>query len=737
MKRVFPLLLAFALVAPAAARAGDVTMVVRDVPLGPRSLQSAPSPIRFNLLGLHWQGTGGVDYRTRSPGGTWSPWSTADADSGPDEGSPERRQPGWQDGNLDWTGAATRVQYRRHGRVTRLRAYYLWSQPKKPSPRRLALAGSPSIVARSSWEADEKITRAAPLYARTLKLAVVHHTAGSNNYTRAQAAAIVRGIEVYHVKGNGWNDIGYNFLIDRFGTVYEGRAGGIERNVIGAHSLGFNSGTVGVALIGNHSRTPATKAEQDALVRLLAWRLDVAHIDPLSRVLYTSTGNGKFRAGKIVTLRAISGHRDTGPTDCPGSSEYAQLPAVARRVARTGLPKLYSVAASGALGGLVHFQGRLSSALPWTVTVTTATGKVVARGTGRSSTVDWTWSSARAGKGPFEWLIEAGPKLLPAGGSLGAPAARPRAPTPTPRAPTPTPRPPAPLGPLAPLPTPVPAPAPPPSAPMVVSALSVTPSTITPGANGAGISATVSFTLAAAAHVTVTVAASTGGPALLTLMDANAPAGHSSHQWNIGVLVNGRYKLSVSAQPRSGGPAVVETTDVVVDRTLGSFVAAPAAFSPNGDGVADTTGFTFLLTQPASLQLAIQRAGVTVAVVWTAQVGPGQQVIGWDGTSSGVRLPDGEYVAVLTATGPLGTVSLLQPLVIDTTPPVLTLLDGPSLRFDLNEAASISAVVNGQAVAVNQPRGTFTIPWSGGPVTTFGVQARDAAGNVGSIVTWP
>ena len=184
--------------------------------------------------------------------------------------------------------------------------------------RSAAAAGEPVIVSREAWGANEEIVRAAPIFAPTLRLAVVHHTAGTNSYTRAQAAAIVRGIEVYHVQGNGWNDIGYNFLVDRFGTIYEGRGGGVERNVIGAHAQGFNSGTVGVALVGNYTAAVPPPAQRDALVRLLAWRLDVAHIDPLSTVVYTSGGNAKFRAGKLVTLRAVSGHRDTGPSECPG-----------------------------------------------------------------------------------------------------------------------------------------------------------------------------------------------------------------------------------------------------------------------------------------------------------------------------------------------------------------------------------------------------------------------------------
>ncbi len=271
-----------------------------------------------------------------------------------------------------------------------------------------------------------------------------------------------------------------------------------------------------------------------------------------------------------------------------------------------------------------------------------------------------------------------------------------------------------------------------------MSGLTVSPSTLTPSANGTGVAADVSFTLAAAAQVTVTVAASVGGPALLTLLSGNVPAGSSFHQWNIGVLANGRYKLLVSARLPGGASApAVATADVVVDRTLGSFLASPAAFSPNGDGFSDTLAFSFQLNQAAGVQLAVQRGGVTVATVWSAQLGPGQQVIGWDGTGNGVRLPDGEYVAVLTATGPLGTVSLLQSVVIDTAAPALILLDGPTLRFQLGEAATVSVTVNGQSFAVSQPAGVFSIPWAGGPVTSFTAQARDAAGNAGPVVSWP
>ena len=117
---------------------------------------------------------------------------------------------------------------------------------RSPAPRR------PAIVTRSAWRASESIRRGAPRYASALRFAVVHHSAGSNSYTKAQSPAVVRAIQLYHVRGNGWDDVGYNFLVDRYGQVFEGRFGGIERNVIGAHAQGFNTGSVGVALLGNY-----------------------------------------------------------------------------------------------------------------------------------------------------------------------------------------------------------------------------------------------------------------------------------------------------------------------------------------------------------------------------------------------------------------------------------------------------------------------------------------------------
>ena len=693
MKKLI-LLAAFAaaLATPAFARAGDVTMRVQDVDLGGRSLASARPLIRFDMLGLHWTGPGSVSFRTHRVAGAWSAWQTADADEAPDGGTGS-----WHDGGLVWTGASNGVEYRTSGRVTRLRAFELSSRVTAPvRPRRLASATMPPIVTRAQWHADEDIVRAAPRYARTLKLAIVHHTAGTNTYSPAQAAAIVRGIEAYHVLGNGWNDIGYNFLIDRYGTIYEGRGGGIARNVIGAHAEGFNTGTVGVALIGNFTHAAPTKPMLDALVKLLAWRLDVAHVDPLSKVVYTSGGNYKFRAGRTVTLRAISGHRDTGPTECPGNVAYRLLPAIARRVAVTGLPKVYSPTVVGTLGGPIRFEARLSSSLPWTVTVTTVKGVVVARGSGTGTIVDWTWRSRRGG--PFAWAIET-PGALAASGTFGGPAPPP----------------------------------PPPPPPLTLTGLTVSPGVVSPAPGGVPATVTASFALSRAAQVTARVADATGAVVLGTPVAAK-PAGTSTVSFDVAGLSNGRYTVTISAKP-PGGTAATASAPLTVDRTLAGLTVAPAAFSPNGDGVEDTTALSFTLAATAPVRVDVEAGGVVVTTLFAGPLPAGPHTVPWDGTAAGATLPDGAYTFVVTVTDALGNVQFPAAVTIDTQPPQLTLLDPHLLQFTLDEPATVTLTVNNSVQLVEQePAGTFTIPFTGS-VYAVTAQARDAAGNVSAVVT--
>src|SRR3954469_3643721 len=174
---------------------------------------------RFDLVGLHWKGNGVVVFRTRSVAGRWSGWwDAAPENDRPDARNHELRVQGWNLGSPFWTGASNGIQVRSYGHVTRVRAFYVWSRVRKSRLRRVSIAGSPLILSRASWGADERIRRRRkPGYADAVRFAVVHHTAGSNSYSRAQSASIVRGVERYHVLANGWDDIGYNFLVDKYG----------------------------------------------------------------------------------------------------------------------------------------------------------------------------------------------------------------------------------------------------------------------------------------------------------------------------------------------------------------------------------------------------------------------------------------------------------------------------------------------------------------------------------------
>lgn len=185
----------------------------------------------------------------------------------------------------------------------------------------------PGIVIRKGWGADEGLRERQYRYTKTVKAAFVHHTATSNDYSCKQAPSIIRGMYRYHVKSLKWRDIGYNFLVDKCGTIYEGRAGGVARAVMGAHTYGFNSDSTGIAVIGSHnSSTPSSKAT-DGVAKLTAWKLGLHGRDASGKVTMTS-GGGKYRKGAKVSMRTISGHRDGYNTDCPGSRLYDKLGSV-------------------------------------------------------------------------------------------------------------------------------------------------------------------------------------------------------------------------------------------------------------------------------------------------------------------------------------------------------------------------------------------------------------------------
>jgi flagellar hook assembly protein FlgD len=621
-------------VAPSVARAGGVTIVSRDLPVGgERTLASTRAPIRFDLVGLHWRGAGTVLFRTRPVSGRWSGWQAVDDDNRPDRGTGEGvATRGWRLGSPVWTGASDRIQYRLRGQVSRLRAYYLWSPVEHRAMRRLSVAGSPPIVSRTAWGGNELLRRNQPRYAPAVRLVIVHHTATPNSYTPEQAAAIVRGIDVYHVKANGWNDIGYNFLIDRYGQVYEGRYGGITRNVIGAHALGFNTGSVGIALIGNFMTAKPPSVAVHSLERLIAWRLDLAHVDPVSTLTYVSGGSERWRAGTRVKLRAVSGHRDSGSTSCPGNYLYPLLNQIALAAEQTGLPKLYAPVVRGKIGGPLTFSARLSAALPWTVTVTAPDGRAAARGTGVGPAVAWTWDSTGFAPGRYTWTMDAGPTVLPARGVVGGSSP------------------------------------PPPIA--LVQNLTVSPSVLSPNGDGYADQGTASYTLTARSAVTATVTDVTGA-AVETLFSGQKQSARAiSFAWSPGELPDGHYSLALAVQA-DDGRSQTATAAFTIDDILSSVTATPAAISPNGDGIDDALAAAFALAGTGQVSVTILAPdGSTVTTLFAGQLDAGTYSFGWDGRlADGSTAPDGHYQVLVTVGDALGAVTQTAVFDVTSAPP--------------------------------------------------------------------
>ena len=305
------------------------------------------APHRFDLHGVaHEMRT--VEIRVRDSGGRWTNWVDQD------------------DGTPIYVGGADQAQvrasFRPRGRLHFVNvsgsaggfADRLLNSARHTinaafisvasTPVAQAIAPKPVIVTRAAWGADLPSggcpPRGPPEYG-TVQAAVIHHTVNANDYTPEQAPSIVLGICRFHVYANGWNDIGYNALVDRYGTLYEGRAGGLKQPVVGAQAQGFNSQTTSIASIGDHTSEAPTPEAQRSIIQFLAWKMAVNRAYPVTGTVQLTSGGGpesRYPAGTVVTVPRIIGHTTLGLTACPGAAMVPLIPqiqaAIQKRIKR-------------------------------------------------------------------------------------------------------------------------------------------------------------------------------------------------------------------------------------------------------------------------------------------------------------------------------------------------------------------------------------------------------------------
>ena len=315
----------------------------------------------FDLVGFLWE-TGNateVFARLQSTAGTWSDW--AELGIHPDsEGPGNGTDPYWSKDSVGFQVAVV-------GTVTNFRAGIVVSpetpasdgaSPATPSSASLQATGPSFVKPRSAWDSGNDCRPPGiPLGYSDVQGVVVHHTV-SKATSSADVPSAIDAICNFHVNGRGWDDIGYNAIVDPYGGVWEGRTGGLEAGISGAHASGFNTSTQGVAMLGDFSTTPPTTAQEGALVDLLDWMTGWYLINPDSNVtLYSRSDGPKFDDGESVTLPPIMGHRDLGVTSCPGDAGYARLPAI--RAAVEPIPRTVAPSWGDELATYSALTGRL------------------------------------------------------------------------------------------------------------------------------------------------------------------------------------------------------------------------------------------------------------------------------------------------------------------------------------------------------------------------------------------
>lgn len=294
------------------------------------------APKRFDLAGLAGE-LRPYEIRARTEDGGWSDWIET-ADGNPvyfgEADEVQVRTRGWRPtGRLHYvnvSGTTTLADRILNGARSAINEAFI-TAAALVAPTADAAVKRPNFITRGDWGANRsnggcKPRREASL-GKDTRAGVVHHTVTGNGYSRAQAPGIVLGICRFHRNGNGWDDIGYNALTDRFGRLYIGRAGGVGKPVIGAHSQGFNRQTTGIAVLGTHTSRKMSRASRRAFGRFLAWRLRGGK-GLRRKVRMKSLGGSVNRhpKGRVIRVQRIIPHRRLNTTACPGNRGKRHLP---------------------------------------------------------------------------------------------------------------------------------------------------------------------------------------------------------------------------------------------------------------------------------------------------------------------------------------------------------------------------------------------------------------------------
>lgn len=366
------------------------------------------------LVGADWGAVDGVEVQVRTlDGGELSPWHDLvyEPEHGPD---PDHLEPGQFASTVSdplWLGESDQLLFRARGPsvpVTVSRVDLVGDTTFTPAELRpgaaIAATDQPAIVSRASWGADESIRRFTPREWNRANFAIIHHTAGNNDYAQDEVPGILQSIYAFHVLRRGWDDIAYNFLVDKYGTVWEGRAGGVTRPVIGGHASGFNGGSIGISAIGNFQATEPTPELVDGIRDVLAWKLDHHHLDPHGTTDEIAGGgsSNRFSPGERLTLPNIIGHRHTNSTSCPGDKLYEHVlglhgdTAFADQVDAVGHPKAYGgppLDREQPLHGLrPRWDVEFTRPVTWELTIVDEDGDEVRRGSGQNAEeLDLAW----------------------------------------------------------------------------------------------------------------------------------------------------------------------------------------------------------------------------------------------------------------------------------------------------------------------------------------------------------